>query len=86
VIEPDDLDLLGRLIIEVRERGADAKVTGRSAQLAIQVNNAAQRRCLAAVVALRELVAAMTDSAGHDGRHDICDARETAVAILDGSR
>lgn len=78
-----DLQLLGQLAAEVRRRHHAAAATGRAADKAITANSAAQRRVSEAVRAIRELLAAMTDGAGHSGPHDLDTARTAALAILD---
>ena len=79
----DDLVLLGRVAAEVRRRHHLAEHTATAAGRAIKANAAAGAHRSEAVTALRELLAAMTDGAGHDGRVDLAEARAAARALLD---
>lgn len=79
-----DLVLLGRLMARVRELHAVATRARKATTAALATSATASTAENHAVIVQRDLVAAMTDGAGQDGRHDLPAAREAATALLEG--
>jgi hypothetical protein len=71
------------LMREVRVREAAHRATDAEAKRVTDDNAAAYARVVEAVHALRNLVAALTDSAGYSERYDLDTALAEARAILD---
>jgi acetolactate synthase regulatory subunit len=79
----DDLVLLGRVMAVVRERHGAAVVVERRWQQATRDRAAAAELEVDAVRVCRDLLAALTNSAGVDGLVDLTDARTAALTVLD---
>lgn len=77
-------ELLPELLAEVRRRKQAADLAGKAADAALRANAAAQGELTAAVTVLRELLAALSDGAGYDGRHPLAEATEAALLLLFG--
>jgi hypothetical protein len=75
-------ELLPQLLALVRARKRTADQAGRAADAAIRLNAAAAGELTDAVRVLRELVAALTNGAGHDGKHPLSEATQVAWALL----
>lgn len=76
------VEVLPLLIAHVRELEARHRATDATTRAAVDANAEAYAAVVEAVHALRDLVAAVTDGAGHDGRYDLADTLAHAHTIL----
>ena len=80
--DDDDQVLLFALIDQVKVRKAVTDRTDREASRAIKANAAAHAALAESVRTARELLAALTNGAGHDKPHPLGPARAAARALV----